>query len=76
MEYKIVRNEQDKTTMYLLKFPEQAVAPLKLKSGSRFGMNFVLNECDYIVRDYYYELTEGTAKTKSPIYYHTWVLGR
>ncbi len=76
MEYKIVRNEQDKTTMYLLKFPEQAVAPLRLKAGSRFGMNFVLNECDYIVRDYYYELTEGTAKTKSPIYYHTWVLGR
>ena len=75
MDYKIVRDDNTATTTYLLKFPQEAVAPLKLTSGSEFGMNFVLNECDYISRDYYYELTEGTAKAKSPIYYHTWVLG-
>lgn len=76
MSFKIVRNDNEKTTNYLLKFPKAAVSPLQLTAGSQFGMNFVLNECDYIVRDYYYELTEGTARSKSPVYYHTWVLGK
>lgn len=74
MEFKIVRNEDEKMTYYLMKFPKAAVSPLELKKGSVFGMNLVIADCDYISRDRFEELTYGTAYTKSPSYYYDWYL--
>lgn len=74
MEFKIVRKDDEKMTYYLMKFPKEAVSPLELKRGSVFGMNLVIADCDYISRDIFEELTEGTAYSKAPSYYYDWYL--
>ena len=75
MEYKIIRNEQDRTTLYLIKIPADALSPMRFIQGYEFGMNVVLNDADSVSREFFAELTDGTAYEKAPIYYHTWILG-
>lgn len=74
ISFNIVHKPEERMTYYLIKLPKAAVSPLELSSGSAVGMNLVIADADYISRDIFEELTDGTAYTKSPISYYSWRL--
>lgn len=71
---KIIRDDRLRRTRYLVKLPKKYLGQMKLMRGYQFGMNLCINDADLISRERFDELTYGTAHSKSPMSYYTWIL--
>ena len=71
---KIVRNDDNHNTRYLLAVPKTALPNLKLLEGSQFGINFAANDCDMFMRESFIEYTLGLASSKNPSLWNTFAL--
>ena len=74
-EYSVMmRDNQTKLSRYLIKLPQAAVTPLTLREGSVFGYNIAVNDADFTSRERLIEYVPGTAASKNPSIYPTYVL--
>ena len=71
---KMIRDNTTKLSRYLIKLPQSALTPLKLKEGSEFGYNIAVNDADFTARERLIEYVPGTAADKAPSLYPTYVL--
>ena len=70
----MMRDNQTKLSRYLIRLPQSAVTPLTLREGSEFGYNIAVNDADFTSRERLIEYVPGTAASKSPSVYPTYVL--
>lgn len=70
----LVRDNDMRITRYALDLPKDHIAPLELKEGTTFGMNYVINDADISSREAAIQLTSGTADGKNPSAYKKFTL--
>ena len=70
----ITRNEKSRTTIYRIAIPKQALAPLRLRTGTVFGMDMCLNDRDPGEARYYMCMSSGLAQAKLPALFKKAVL--
>lgn len=70
----MLRDNTTKLSRYLIRLPQAAVTPLTLKEGSEFGYNIAVNDADFTSRERLIEYVPGTAASKNPSIYPTYVL--
>ncbi|NLE29568.1 MAG: hypothetical protein GX629_07870, partial [Phycisphaerae bacterium] len=61
-------------TVYHLAIPWRELAPLKPKSGTVLGLNFIVADNDGFGRNFWIGLTPGIAESKQPALYQKFVL--
>lgn len=72
---RVLRDDENKHTRYLIRIPKENLAPMKFVQGYRFGFNLVLNDGNLLgPREGYYEITPGIASSKNPSYFRNWTL--
>lgn len=71
---KMIRDEEQKISRYLIKIPKSELSPMSNTLGYRFGFNVALNDSDLYSREAYAEFSEGTAGSKNPSKYYTFTL--
>lgn len=71
---KVLRDDKDNITRYLLKLPKDSIDPLKLENGYVFGMNICVNDSDILQRDRFIQITTGIGDGKIPTAYYDFVL--
>ena len=71
---KIIRDNENKITRYLVKLPKNEIYPLDLKEGTHFGYNICANDADVLNRDKVIEFTEGVNGNKRPGLFKTFKL--
>lgn len=71
---KIIRDDNNKHTRYLVKLPQTFLSAMQLKSGNIFGVNYAVHDADLTTRERMFEVTEGTIYSKNPSKYYTWHL--
>lgn len=67
--FKLVRNDSEKTTRYLIVMDNTVLSNVKFAENNVIGLNFALNEGDILARDDYAQFTLGTADKKNPSMY-------
>lgn len=72
--FKMVRDNENKVTRYLVKLDKTVVESLNFANGNTIGMNIAVNDADILGRDAFYEFTEGTAGVKNPDKYADFLL--
>ena len=70
----VVRSDDDGITRYQYKVNVKDLKSQKAEAGMKMGMNFVINDTDTIVRDYWTEYTYGTGQTKDASFFATFTL--
>lgn len=71
---KIIRDNGNKITRYLVKIPKNEIYPLELKQGFSFGYNICVNDADVLNRDKAIEFTVGVNGKKRPNLFKTFTL--
>lgn len=71
---KIIRDDNNKRTRYLVRLPQTFISAMQLKSGNIFGMNYAVHDADLTTRERMFEVTEGTIYSKNPSKYYNWRL--
>ena len=72
---RILRDEENKNTRYLIKIPKADLAPMEFTEGNVIGFNLVVNDANLIGnRENWFEITYGIAAKKDPSSYHNWEL--
>ena len=70
----LIRDNERRVTRYALDLTAENVAPLEIKEGATFGMNYVVNDADISSREDCPQLTQGTADGKNPMKYKKFTL--
>lgn len=71
---KIIRDNDNKITRYLVKLPKNEIYPLELKQGTAFGYDICVNDADVLNRDKAIEFTAGVNGSKRPNLFKTFTL--
>lgn len=72
---RILRDEKNKNTRYLIKIPKAELAPMDFTEGSVIGFNLVVNDANLIGnRESWFEITYGIGMKKDPSSYRNWEL--
>lgn len=71
---KIIRDNDNKITRYLVRLPKDEIYPLDLKQGTTFGYNICVNDADVLNRDKAIEFTAGVNGAKRPNLFKTFTL--
>lgn len=64
--FKCIRNNDENFSRYLAVLDKSIISGVNLKEGSKFGMNYVINDNDILVRDNFFQFTKGLADVKDP----------
>ena len=70
----ITRDEERKVTLYRIAVPKQALAPLRFREGTVFGMDMCINDRDPGEARYYMCMSSGLAQAKLPALFKKAVL--
>ena len=70
----IIRNDDLNITRYVAAIPKSILQGINFSAGSVFGYNVGFNEADTLYRETWYQLTNGTIDSKSPMHYETFTL--
>ena len=71
---RIVRDNNNHITRYVIKMPKDELTPMNLKEGTVFGYNICANDADILERDSYIQYSGGIADKKNPSAFNTFVL--
>lgn len=72
---RILRDEENKNTRYLIKIPKQDLEPMDFSEGSVIGFNLLVNDANLIGnRENWCEITWGIGTRKDPSSYRNWTL--
>jgi len=72
---RILRDEENKNTRYLIKIPKADLEPMEFTEGSVIGFNLVVNDANLIGnRESWHEITYGIGMKKDPSSYRNWEL--
>lgn len=70
---KIIRNSDTRCTRYLIALAADKFN-LKLGEGNVIAFNVAVNEADALGREFFYQITKGTADSKTPEWYYDYKL--
>lgn len=59
--FKIIRNEDEMITRYLIKLDKSVISTLNLEKDFAMALNIAVNDADILGRENYYQFTEGLA---------------
>lgn len=72
---RILRDDENKNTRYLIRIPKDALKPMDFSEGSVIGFNLAANDGNLLgPREGYVEITPGIASSKNTALFRDWVL--
>lgn len=67
--FKMIRNDELHFSRYLVAMDKSVLPTATFAEGSKYGMNIGVNDNDYLMREGWYQFTNGTVDSKNPSLY-------